>query len=187
MLCNIDVFIGDQVAQAASKFQAANAQRAVIIYECSMSTDICSDELLNNKQMGKIWDLIIDNILAEKGANFSLLSPVWLLLTYQPAAKSIAAFSEPCFNIQRSIMFRYFSCNSYVQGTTYNTFCPHCWEVWNTQQFLLIYFKHTVVFTHTESTSANVLCSSIHLDAEVCLEFHTLQSLLICCNTQWIA
>lgn len=76
MLCNIDVFIGDQVAQAASKFQAANAQRVVIIYECSISTDICSDELLNNKQMGKIWDLIIDNILAEKGANFSLLSPV---------------------------------------------------------------------------------------------------------------
>lgn len=161
-------------------------QRAVIIYECSVNADICSDELLNNKQTGKIWDLIVDKILAEKGANFSPLSPICLLLAYQPAAKTLAAFSEPSFNIQRSFILRYFSCKSYLYGTAYNTFCPHCWEVWNTQQFLLIYFKHTVVFTHTESTSANVLCWSIHLNAKVCSEFHTLQSLLICCSTQWI-
>lgn len=158
-------------------------QRAVIIYECSVSTDICPDELLNNKQTGKIWDPIIDKILAEKGANFSPLSPICLLLACQPAAKSIAAFSEPSFNIPRSFILCYFTCNSYLYGTAYNIFCPHCWEVWNTQQFLLIYFKHTVVFTHTESTSTNVLCWSIHLNAKVCSEFHTLQSLLICCST----
>lgn len=92
-------------------------QRAVIVYECSASTDICSDELLNNKQRGKIQDLIIDNILAEKGTNFSLLSPICLLLAYHPAAKIIAAFSEPHFNIQRSFISHYFSCNSYKEGT----------------------------------------------------------------------
>lgn len=94
-------------------------QRTVIVYGCSASTDICSDEPLNNKWRGKIWDLIIDNTLAEKGTNFSLLSPICLLLPYHQAAKIIAAFSEPHFNIQRSFISHYFSCNSYKQGTTY--------------------------------------------------------------------
>lgn len=178
--------VTNQHIQRADPKQQMLRQRTVIIYECSVSTDICSDELLNNKQKGKIWDLIIDNILAEKGANFSPLSPVCLLLAYQPVVKSIAVFSEPSFNIQKSFIFHYFSCNSYPCGTTCNTFCPHCWEVWNTQQLLLIYFKLTVVFTHTESTWTNVFCWSIHLNAEICSEFHTLQSLLICCSTQWI-
>jgi len=60
--------------------------------------------------MGKIWDLMTDKILAEKGANFSLLSLICLLLEYQPAAKNIAAFSEPSFDIQRSFILHYFYC-----------------------------------------------------------------------------
>lgn len=83
-------------------------QRAVIIYECSVSIDICSDELLNNKQKGKIWDLIIDKILAATGANFNPLSPVCFMLAYQSVAKSIAPLSEPGFNIQRHFILHHF-------------------------------------------------------------------------------
>lgn len=157
-------------------------QRTLIVYECSASTDICSDKPLNNRRRGKIWDLIIDNILAEKETNFSLLSPICLLLPYDQAAKIIAAFSEPHFNIQRSFISHYFSCNSYKQGTTY--IFPLLLRSVKFAAYLLIYFKYTVVFTHTKSTPLNVLCCSIHLISEVCLEVHTLQSLVICCSTQ---
>lgn len=127
-------------------------QRTVIVYGCSASTDICSDEPLNNKWRGKIWDLIIDNTLAEKGTNFSLLSPICLLLPYHQAAKIIAAFSEPHFNIQRSFISHYFSCNSYKQGTTYIfpsllrsvKFAAVLFDIFQTYCCVRLYKKHSI-------------------------------------------
>lgn len=130
-----------------------------------------------------MWDFITDKILAETGANFSPLSPSFLLLAYQSVAKSVTPFSEPSFNIQRHFILQHFL-------KTFICLVAHAIDC-------ALTFKCEIYSSCFWSISNELLCSpiqkpfsefccSIHLNAKACLEFHTPQSLLVCCSTQCI-